>query len=83
MHHLNIINFDNKTEDPAKALAKDLTKSDPVVVSLQNTTKMDGPPPLAATNDFFHRFLLRMKREHEDESNFRLALLQIDAHSPI
>jgi hypothetical protein len=74
MHHLNIINFDNKTEDPAKALAKDLTKpiwncvtkSDPVVVSLENSTKIDGPPLLTATNDLFHRFLLRMKHEHED-----------------
>lgn len=89
MHQSNILNIDNRSEDPIKDLGKDLTKpiwncltkTDPVVVSLHNSHLMEGQPTVAAISDLFGRFLLKMKHEHEDESNFRMGLLQIDGSS--
>jgi hypothetical protein len=74
MHPLNKITFENKNEDPITALRKDLTKpiwncvtkTEPVVLSVGNNNKLDGPPVVAAMNDLFASFLLRMKHEHED-----------------
>jgi hypothetical protein len=89
MHQSNILNIDNRSEDPIRDLSRDLTKpiwncvtkTDPLVLSLENSHKIEGQPLVAAINDLFGRFLLKMKHEHEDESNFRMSLLQIDGSS--
>jgi hypothetical protein len=85
-HPLHIIDPDGKAEDPIRALSKDLTKpiwhcvtkTDPVAVCLRNPRLPAGPELVAAMNDLFTCFLLRLKHEHEDESNFRLNLAVVD-----
>lgn len=85
-HVSNIIDPDARNEDPIRILSKDLTKpiwhcvtkTDPVALCIKNGKQGDAPEMVAAMNDLFACFLLRLKHEHEDESNLRIGMAMTD-----
>lgn len=90
-HVSNIIDPDAKNEDPIRILSKDLTKpiwhcvtkTEPVAVCIKNGKPGDCPEIVAAMNDLFACFLLRLKHEHEDEGNLHIRLSIVDTSCKI